>query len=318
MNYVALYDFLRFLKRIFWNSWYKRLYKLTHFISDYKKQAIFYKENFDSLKSLIDVKNLKPASGSLRDLQLRNYDFAKELVAEFEQYGIKPFMMYGTLLGAERHKGFIPWDDDLDFGLMREDFDKVLDIVEKNYVLCYRTLSNINPGKSSINQRKLLLELYPNQIIFILSKDLLKVIRGTSLDDYVQFDLFPFDYYAENYSCNEFIEKSKQLMKELYFVSNGKNEVEFLKTERLNDKNIVNKSNKIFYGNDNIVAHNIKVLEYYKELMNTDDFLPLKKMEFEDAEFWAPKNHIKILDGYFNKNWHNIPDNILPPHVNER
>lgn len=42
-----------------------------------------------------------------------------------KQNGLSFFLIYGSALGAERHNGFIPWDDDLDVGMLREDFDRL-------------------------------------------------------------------------------------------------------------------------------------------------------------------------------------------------
>ena len=63
---------------------------------------------------------------SLRELQLTQIDMLKELLKIFAELDIKCYALGGTVLGAVRHQGFIPWDDDIDLGLPREDYEKFL------------------------------------------------------------------------------------------------------------------------------------------------------------------------------------------------
>ncbi len=68
----------------------------------------------------------------LKDIQL---DILCDVAAFCEKNGLRYFLAYGTLLGAVRHKGYIPWDDDIDIHMPRPDYERLLQT--------YRSDSNI-------------------------------------------------------------------------------------------------------------------------------------------------------------------------------
>mgnify|MGYP004732721853 CR=1 FL=1 len=65
---------------------------------------------------------------TLRKVQLTQLEIAKEVKRICDKNGIDYFMDGGTLIGAVRHRGFIPWDDDFDFGMIRNQYERFLKI----------------------------------------------------------------------------------------------------------------------------------------------------------------------------------------------
>lgn len=81
---------------------------------------------------------------TIRETQLVELEIMSNLHNYCVKHGLKYVMAYGTLLGAVRHKGFIPWDNDMDIYMPRPDFEKFLELVKskpiaKNIEIVYYT-----------------------------------------------------------------------------------------------------------------------------------------------------------------------------------
>lgn len=65
-------------------------------------------------------------NNKLRKLQLIDIEILRNVVAILDKNNLQYYMIAGTLLGAVRHHGFIPWDDDIDIAMPRKDYEQFL------------------------------------------------------------------------------------------------------------------------------------------------------------------------------------------------
>lgn len=260
------------------------------------------------LKRHVDITTLKPAVGGLRELQLRRLEQAVEFFEFIKELDIKPFLVFGNLIGAVRHKGFVPWDDDLDFGLIRGEYEKLLQFAYKNCAVMTRCGDTwVDRGGNTVEECRIQ-EIHNGKYIFNLRPEFIQISKCTEITHYYVMDIWAYDFYKEEYDVREHMEWVARINEEAQGLADNKAKADFIRAALKGNKMVSEgMTGNFFPGIDNYWGYpGIKDVEGW---IPSDEIFPLKKARYEDAEFWAPKN-MEVLLKYQFKDFMEFPEDM--------
>lgn len=241
----------------------------------------------------------------------------KEIIKIFDKHDLKYFLIGGSLLGAIRHNGFIPWDDDLDIGVPRESYDIFVNKYFKELPKRYR-LQNFNTEEGS--------KYYISRVQDLSMQ--VKERRGADLStEYASVDLFPIDgtpngkigrkffvnkimfwRMAASFSQSKNIDlhrKRNALERVLVFIARTLPFDKVLSTRKIYNK-IDNLLRKYPMDKSQMVGSLMGAYRE-KELFSSEYVKKLVKVNFEDIKVYAPYK----WDGYLKHmygNYMEMPD----------
>lgn len=250
-----------------------------------------------------DIRHMKPASGELRRRQLKCVQVSAKFLEKISGLGIKPILCSGNLLGYVRHNGFIPWDDDVDFALIRDEFEKL-----KEYCRLYiyseyewnAKEKEVAPGMESY--------------YWVLRHDHFGIVEVLDSGDCIGIDFFPLDYYADDYDLRDLKGWANDLREKLICMDSEEEKIQYIENARKrNDKNIVKESGHIYMGIDNMAIWQ----ECYRDQFIPREVLfPLKAVMWEGEYFWVPNNPEEYLTYEYKQPWDFPKDVGIPLHFN--
>jgi putative licD-family phosphotransferase len=228
----------------------------------------------------------------LKRIQEQELILLKECIKLCEDNNIEYFSLGGTLLGAVRHQGFIPWDDDIDLGIPRKYYDKLIKLLSDNdEVVLEKNIINLN----------------------VLQYKKKENIQIGSESYSVYIDLFPLDGVPNGKIARKVFLTKFLLYRVLYKFSIvdklnivdrgfvGNLVVDLMKKSKINkilsSERIVEKLHKIaatYSFDDSEFVGNILGRYREKEIVSKKIFGNSKLLKFEDIEIRSPEDY----DGY--------------------
>lgn len=252
---------------------------------------------------------------TLKDYQEISLDILVDVAKFCEENSISYYLACGTLLGAIRHKGFIPWDDDIDIVIPRNEYKRFLEIYKSDK---YKLLK---PSEGIFFYAK----VYDTKTIVyesMFDKNKVKPI-GTSID------IFPLDGMINDKSIeNKILEKSN-FYETLLRLSNQPinyrnrpiNKLYRIITRIIGSKNLVKIIEKIdqtySYENSNY-AIRIKTTPNGTNKALPKSVYEIDRKEFEGHMFNVPKEYDLWLRSFFGDNYMELPpEEKRTPHLRE-
>lgn len=226
----------------------------------------------------------------------RILDIMVEIDRICNENDISYYMAYGTLLGAVRHKGFIPWDDDIDILMMRDDYKKLIEILKSEHTPSWLGVIDGNtPGY---------------YYTFAKAVDNRTVAKhdDTHIETGLWVDIFPWDAIPENECKRQRYLKSCHNQRNLILaMSSNFDRMTFsLKTVGKFALSIIASTigRKRIYKYSDTFNQKFKDTKYIsclttpytgKESFLKEDMIQTTRLEFEGKMFSAPKNWKQFL-----------------------